>query len=114
MKYVLAKADDGRLALAPERVESPLMFELDTPDEQRIDLGRFLVDERHWPAILAARNVDLFADAVKRRYVELRGHEPEWDRGWVYRGFTDWLIVRDTYEEQAGALAEQIAFERGA
>lgn len=90
------------------------VFELDIPEEPqeaRIDLGLFLIEEKGWPASFAARNVDLFAAAVLRRYVRVRGCEPAWDRGHVYRGATDYIIVRDTYDEEIGALLEQVAHE---
>jgi len=83
-------------------------------EEPRIDLADFLINDQGWPGnAFTAHAVGLFASAVRRRYVAARGHEPEWDRGWVYRGFTDYLIVRDTYDEEMGALAEQLAHEGG-
>lgn len=85
------------------------LFELDAPLEAPIELGRFLVDERGWPPVFAVRNVDLFAAAVLRRYIRVLGHEPQWDRGYVYRGATDYMIISDCYDEEMGALAEQIA-----
>ena len=87
-------------------------FELQVPEEPRLDLARFLIVEQGWPSnAFTVHAVALFAEAVHRRYIAARRHEPEWDRGWVYRGFTDWLIIRDTYEEEMGALAERLAFE---
>lgn len=87
-------------------------LELEVPEEPRLDLARFLIVEQGWPSnAFTAHAVALFAEAVHRRYIAARRHEPEWDRGWVYRGFTDWLIIRDTYEEEMGALAERLAFE---
>ncbi len=91
------------------------MFELiDTRDElEVVDMGKFLVEEKGWPAAFAARNIDLFAGAVKARYVEVHGCEPVWDRGFVYRGIGDWLLMHDVYAEAMGALAEQIDAEGG-
>lgn len=97
--------------------ESPLAleFELEAPQEARIDLADFLIREKGWPACaFTAHAVAEFARAVRRRYVEARGFEPPRDRGDVYRGFTDWLIVRDTYDEEMGALVEQLVAEGGA
>lgn len=102
-----------RLFRAPQHraaEPSPLLFELDTPEEERISLGRFLIDEKGWkPEARTVHAAGLFAGAVYRRYVAVRGEEPLWDRGWVYRGFTDYLIVRDTYDEEIGAIAEQLS-----
>lgn len=112
-------AEDFRPVDAPAEVWSaptstqPVLadWELELPEEPRIDLAQFLVDEKRWPARFTAKNVPLFADAVLARFRKVHGHDPEWDHGWVYRGHADWLLVRDVYEQEMGALAELIAHE---
>lgn len=95
----------------PEHVARPgELFELSVPTEPRLDLGRWLIDAQGWPPAFAARNVDLFAAAVKRAFIEERGEEPVWDRGWVYVA-SDLGLVERVYEDSMGALAEQIAHE---
>lgn len=98
-------------------VASPRLFELDgvLDQEVRIEPGRFLIEEKGWPACaFTSHAAGLFAAAVKRRYIEARGFEPPRDGGPVYRGFVDWLIVSDTYDEEMGALVEQLVHEGGA
>lgn len=99
--------------VTPEPSAQPVLadWELELPEEPRIDLARFLVEEKRWPARFTAKNVPLFADAVLARFRKVHGHDPEWDHGWVYRGHADWLLVRDVYEQEMGALAELIAHE---
>lgn len=86
------------------------LFELTVPTEPRLDLAVWLIEQRGWPERFAARNVDLFAEAVKRAFIEERGEEPVWDRGWVYVA-SDLELVERVYEASMGALAEQIAHE---
>lgn len=113
-----AHRDEARPVDVPEKVRSfweapEHLFELEVPEEPRIDLAAFLMGEYGWPAPFAAKNVPLFALAVYHRYVRVRGHEPEWAGGWVYRGDADWRIVRATADEELGALMEQVAAEGG-
>lgn len=83
----------------------------DTGPEDRHDLAQYLRDEG-WPAApITAHAVGLFATAVRRKYEDVHGHQPPWSRGWVYEGFADWLLIHDVYEEQMGAIAEQLAHE---
>lgn len=79
--------------------------------DDRIELAAFL-RAQGWPsAPITAHAVALFAGAVRRRYEAERGHQPPWDRGWLYEGVEDLLLIRDTYHEEIGAIAEQLAFE---
>jgi hypothetical protein len=98
----------------PKHRAEPL-FELVAPEEPRIDLARFLIEERGWPPCsFTVYAVGLFAAAVKRRYMAVRGEEPAWDHGDVYRGYPDWLIVADTYRDEIGAIVEQLTLEGSA
>lgn len=80
-------------------------------EDPRLDLAKFLREEG-WPSnAITAHATGLFAAAVRRRYERERGQLPPWKNGYVYEGYADWLIIRDTYEEEIGAIAEQLAFE---
>lgn len=96
-------------------VASPRLFELDDDRDltDRIDLARFLIVEQAWPAsAYTVHALRYFADAVKRRYVAVRGDEPPRDGlGPVYRGVADYLIVCDVFDEEMPAIEERLAFE---
>jgi len=89
-----------------ERAEFLRRRLVDPDEDLRIDLVDFLLRELGEATDEAEVDVatlhvmTLLVEAVNRRYVQVRGHQPDWDHGYVYRGYTDFLIIRDTFHDE--------------